>query len=79
MYSNTTDAQGGQKVSIHLMITAQKTRKNILNNSSHFEDGHHRIHLECGPCYTEAFEDGPDRGFRNVGQYKTDAGETPKS
>jgi hypothetical protein len=27
----------------------------------------------------QAFEDGPDRGFRNVGQYKTDAGETPKS
>jgi hypothetical protein len=28
---------------------------------------------------SEAFEDGPDRGFRNVGQYKPDAGETPKS
>jgi hypothetical protein len=26
----------------------------------------------------QAFEDGPDRGFRNVGQYKPDAGETPK-
>jgi hypothetical protein len=25
------------------------------------------------------FEDGPDRGFPNVGQYKPDAGETPKS
>jgi hypothetical protein len=24
------------------------------------------------------FEDGPDRGFRNVGQYKSDAGDTPK-
>jgi hypothetical protein len=22
---------------------------------------------------TQAFEDGPDRGFRNVGQYKPDA------
>jgi hypothetical protein len=27
----------------------------------------------------QAFEDGPDRGVRNVGQYKTDAGETPKN
>jgi hypothetical protein len=27
----------------------------------------------------QAFEDGPDRGVRNVGQYKPDAGETPKS
>jgi hypothetical protein len=27
----------------------------------------------------QAFEDGPDRGFRNVGQYKPDAGESPKS
>jgi hypothetical protein len=27
----------------------------------------------------QAFEDGPDRGFRNVGQYKPDAGDTPKS
>jgi hypothetical protein len=28
---------------------------------------------------TQAFEDGPDRGFRNVGQYKSDAGDTPKN
>jgi hypothetical protein len=27
----------------------------------------------------QAFEDGPDRGFRNVGQYKPDAGDTPKN
>jgi hypothetical protein len=27
----------------------------------------------------QAFEDGPDRGFRNVSQYKPDAGDTPKS
>jgi hypothetical protein len=27
----------------------------------------------------KAFEDGPDRGFRNVGQYKSDAGDTPKN
>jgi hypothetical protein len=26
----------------------------------------------------QAFEDGPDRGFRNVGQYKPDAGKHPK-
>jgi hypothetical protein len=25
------------------------------------------------------YYDGPDRVFRKVGQYKTDAGETPKS
>jgi hypothetical protein len=36
--------QGDQKISVHLMITEQKTRK---------KDGHHRIHSECGPCYTE--------------------------
>jgi hypothetical protein len=27
----------------------------------------------------QAFEDGPDRGFRNIGQYKPDAGDTPKN
>jgi hypothetical protein len=27
--------QGDQKVSVHLMITVQKTRKNILNASNH--------------------------------------------
>jgi hypothetical protein len=27
--------QGDQKVSVHLMITVQKTRKNILNNFNH--------------------------------------------
>jgi hypothetical protein len=31
------------------------------------------------PLKLEAFEDGPDKGFRNVGQYKPDAGDTPKS
>jgi hypothetical protein len=25
-------------------------------------------------CTLQAFEDGPDRGFRNVGQYTPDAG-----
>jgi hypothetical protein len=27
----------------------------------------------------QVFEDGPDRGLRNVGQYKPVAGDTPKS
>jgi hypothetical protein len=27
--------QGDQKISVHLMITVQKTRKNILNSFSH--------------------------------------------
>jgi hypothetical protein len=27
--------QGDQKVSVHLMITVQKTRKNILNSFNH--------------------------------------------
>jgi hypothetical protein len=27
---------------------------------------------------TRAFEDGPDRGFRNVGKTQSDAGEIPK-
>jgi hypothetical protein len=31
-----------------------------------------------GPS-SQAFEDGPDRGFRNVGQHKPDAGDTPKN
>jgi hypothetical protein len=30
-----TFIQDGQKVSVHLMITEQKTRKNILNSFSH--------------------------------------------
>jgi hypothetical protein len=45
--------QGDQNVAVHLMIAVQKTRKIILNSFSHFEDGHHRTHAECGPCYTE--------------------------
>jgi len=36
--------QSDQKVSVHLTITVQNWW---------FEDGHHRIHSECGPCYTE--------------------------
>jgi hypothetical protein len=46
--------QGDQKVSVHLMITVQKPRKNT--QSTHkwwFKDGHQRINSECGPCYTE--------------------------
>jgi hypothetical protein len=38
------DTQGDQNVSVHLMVTVQKHTK---------KDGHHRIHSECGPCYTE--------------------------
>jgi hypothetical protein len=37
------------------MITVQKYA-NIFEQSPHnwwFEDGDHRIHSECGPCYTE--------------------------
>jgi hypothetical protein len=30
--------QGDQKVSVHLMITVQKTRKNILNSSVTYHD-----------------------------------------
>jgi hypothetical protein len=40
--------QGDQKVFVHLMITVQKT--NIFLTVS---GGHHRMHSECGPCYTE--------------------------
>jgi hypothetical protein len=29
------EIQAGQKVSVHLMITVQKTSKNILNSSNH--------------------------------------------
>jgi hypothetical protein len=48
--------QGDQNVSVHVMITVQKIRKHILNSFCHlpwFEDGHHRIHSQCGPCYTK--------------------------
>jgi hypothetical protein len=37
--------QGDQKVTVHLMITVQKTHKNIY--------GHRRIQLQCGLCHTE--------------------------
>jgi len=37
--------QGDQKVSVHLTITVQY--------NWWFEDVHHRIHSECGPCYNE--------------------------
>jgi len=37
--------QADQKVSVHLKITVQY--------NWWFEDGHHRIHSERGPCYTE--------------------------
>jgi hypothetical protein len=46
-----------KKVSVHLIITVHKTSKlGVFELSPHnwwFEDGHHRIHSECGPCYTE--------------------------
>jgi hypothetical protein len=35
--------QGDQKVSVHLTVTVHTID----------EDDHHRIHSECGPCYTE--------------------------
>jgi hypothetical protein len=38
-----------------------------------------QVHPQRLEVCLQAFEDGRDRGFRNVGQYKTDAGETPKS
>jgi hypothetical protein len=37
------------------------------------------VYTKHGNLYTQAFEDGPDRGFQNVGQYKSDAGDTPKN
>jgi hypothetical protein len=48
-----TNIQGDQKVSVHLMISYIL---HIFEQSPHnwwFEDGHHRILSECGPCYTE--------------------------
>jgi hypothetical protein len=39
----------------------------------------YKYHALFSPLTLQAFEDGPDRGFRNVGQYKPDAGNTPKS
>jgi len=47
--SSLFQIQGVQKVSVHLTIT-------VFEQSPHnwwFEDGHHRIHSECGLCYTE--------------------------
>jgi hypothetical protein len=34
-HANTALIQGDQKVSVHLMITVQKTRKNTLNSFNH--------------------------------------------
>jgi hypothetical protein len=34
----------------------QYKKLSVFEQSPHdwwFEDGHHRIHSECGPCYTE--------------------------
>jgi hypothetical protein len=48
----------------------------ILNFPWH---GMYKYHALFSPLILQAFEDGPNRGFRNVGQYKPDAGDTPKS
>jgi len=40
--------EGDQKVSVHLTITVQQSP-----NFWWFKDGHHRIHSECGLCYTK--------------------------
>jgi hypothetical protein len=37
-----------------------------------------QVHLQRLDVEYEAFEDGPDRGFRNVGKTQPDAGEIPK-
>jgi hypothetical protein len=34
----------------------------------------YKYHALFSPSTLQAFEDGPDRGFQNVGQYKPDAG-----
>jgi hypothetical protein len=34
-YMNEVQIQGDQKISVHQMITVQKTRKNILNSFNH--------------------------------------------
>jgi len=39
--------QGDQKVFVHLTITVQKHAK-----IQYFKQFHHKIHSECGPCYT---------------------------
>jgi len=43
-----TYVQGDQRVSVRLMITIQKDTSNVQSVPHH-----HRIHSECGPCYTE--------------------------
>jgi hypothetical protein len=49
--------QGDQNVSVHLMISLGCDEKLcVFEQTPHnwwFEDGHHRIHSQCGPCYTE--------------------------
>jgi len=42
------EVQGDQKVSVHLMITIQKVTSSVQNVPRR-----HRIHAECGLCYTE--------------------------
>jgi hypothetical protein len=55
-----------------------KDRYNLLNKNQ-VAWNFIRLAPEVKWCTLQAFEDGPDRGVRNVGQYKPDAGETPKS
>jgi hypothetical protein len=53
------------KIELSILTLTRYINTTLTSHHSHF------IH--------QAFEDGPDRGFRNVGQYKPDAGESPKS
>jgi hypothetical protein len=57
----------------HSYGKARREREKLKQN------GIYKYHALLSPFTLQAFEDGPDRGFRNVGQYKPDAGETPKS
>jgi hypothetical protein len=48
IHEATVFLQGDQKVSVHLSQCIRTTPQNWW-----VQDGHHRIHSECGPCCTE--------------------------
>jgi hypothetical protein len=68
----------GSETSAYTNQTPGNYPKENLLYSEHSESLKSRIrHLYGEETARQAYEDGTDRGFRNVGIYKPDAGELP--
>ena len=63
--------EGSETSAIRTQTPGNYPKENIL----HIEHGESLKSRITPPAY----EDGTDRGFRNVGYYNSDAGELPKS